>query len=86
MKLGSSQGEEINPHQEKNRKVSVGMLRKIFISENFAGDRIKKSKIALAMNHSVRIQQAIYNKKGMEMTSNDVIQFEVNQHHLDPFL
>jgi len=86
LKLGSSQGEEINPHQEKNRKVSVGMLRKIFISENFAGDRIKKSKIALAMNHSVRIQQAIYNKKGMEMTSNDVIQFEVNQHHLDPFL
>jgi len=69
-----------------NPKVSVGMLRKIFISENFAGDRIKKSKIALAMNHSVRIQQAIYNKKGMEMTSNDVIQFEVNQHHLDPFL
>ena len=68
------------------RKCSAGMLRKIYISEKFAGDRILKSKIALAMNHSVRIQQAIYNKKGMEMTSNDIIQFEVNQHHLDPFL
>ena len=84
-KLGINAEKIINPNEEKNRKVSVGMLRKIFISENFAGDRIKKSKIALAMNHSVRIQQAIYNKKGMEMTSNDVIQFEVNQHHLDPF-
>tara|TARA_R110002051_G_scaffold72668_1_gene131346 strand:+ start:574 stop:2055 length:1482 start_codon:yes stop_codon:yes gene_type:complete len=68
------------------RKCSAGMLRKIYISEKFAGDRILKSKIALAMNHSVRIQQAIYNKKGMEMTSNDIIQFEINQHHLDPFL
>ena len=68
------------------RKCSAGMLRKIYISEKFTGDRILKSKIAHAMNHSVRIQQAIYNKKGLEMTSNDIIQFEVNQHHLDSFL
>jgi len=44
------------------KKISVVMLRKIFLSEEFNGDKNKKNDLAEKMNHSVAVQQSAYVK------------------------
>lgn len=44
------------------KKISVVMLRKIFLSEEFKDDKSKKNDLAEKMNHSVAVQQTAYVK------------------------
>jgi len=46
------------------KDINLGMLRKIWVSENTDSEAIKKAKdLAAAMLHSPAIQQTVYNKK-----------------------
>ena len=74
------------------KNITAGLLRKIFITSEFQGDTEKKVRIAKLMNHSVKIQQAIYNKEagneyegiaGTPMTGEDLNQVESNQIPVD---
>ena len=59
------------------KTISVGLLRKIYISSMFKGDTAKKAHIARLMNHSVKIQQYIYNKEG-NITPDEFMKIESN--------
>ena len=59
------------------KTITTSLLRKIYISNMFQGDTEKKAQIARLMNHSVRIQQHIYNKEG-NITPDDFMKIESN--------
>jgi hypothetical protein len=59
------------------KTITSSLLRKIYISNMFQGDTEKKAQIARLMNHSVRIQQHIYNKEG-DITPDDFMKIESN--------
>jgi hypothetical protein len=76
------------------KNITASLLRKIFITDEFKGDTDKKIRIAKLMNHSVKIQQAIYNKEkatssydgsfeGEPMTGEMLNQVESNQIPVD---
>ena len=60
------------------KNITATLLRKIFISAMFKGDTAKKVKIAQLMNHSVKIQQMIYNKEG-NVSADDFMKLESNK-------
>ena len=59
------------------KTITTSLLRKIYISNMFQGDTEKKAQIARLMNHSVKIQQHIYNKEG-DITPDDFMKIESN--------
>ncbi len=69
------------------KNITASLLRKIYISHAFKGDTEKKAKLAMAMNHSMKIQQAIYNKEGGEypeiVTPESFLALESNQIPVD---
>jgi len=72
----------------EKKSITASLLRKIFITSEFKGDTDKKMRIAALMNHSVKIQQAIYNKEQYGdnpgiMTGDDLNEVESNQIPVD---
>ena len=71
------------------KSITASLLRKIFITTEFKGDTEKKMRIAALMNHSVKIQQAIYYKQEEKewgdkiMTGDDLNEVESNQIPVD---
>ena len=71
------------------KNITASLLRKIFITSEFKGDTEKKMRIAALMNHSVKIQQAIYYKQEEKqygdkiMTGDDLNEVESNQIPVD---
>lgn len=58
------------------KKITSGLLRKIYISSQFEGDAGKKRDLAKFMNHSVKVQQHIYNK---DTSGAQLLKLESNQ-------
>ena len=46
----------------QSKHIGIGLIRKIFLSEQFKGDKNKKKDLAQSMNHSVNMQQTVYVK------------------------
>ena len=61
----------------EQKSITASLLRKLYISSMFKGDAEKKAQIARLMNHSVKIQQLIYNKEG-NITPDDFLKIESN--------